>query len=182
MSKFQQLRHILTQLAQQAAQLDRQRGEQYQPLFDERLFRCKARLLVPCVEEAQSTFDAILREEQAGKLTAGRAEYLTEHLLAQLSAIQRELSTQQIRQHAPRHSLHFRKPINELYQELAQHQEWERRLMDMVRAKEQALNHAPAFQQQAAQQALIATEQRLKRCQEAKIKLEKQITYREKHQ
>lgn len=182
MSKLDSLQPVLTQLAQHAAALDRQRGEQHQPLFDERLFRCKARLLVPCTEEAQSTFDTIVREEQAKLLTAGRAEYLTERLLSQISAIQRELSTPDIRRQAPRHPHHFRKPINELYQELAQHQEWERRLMEMVRAKEQALATAPSFQQQAAQQALIATEQRLKRCQEAKIKLEKQITYREKHQ
>lgn len=182
MSKFEQLSSTLTQLALDAAQLDRQRGEQYQSLFDERLFRCKGRLLVPCAEEAKSTFDTILREEQAGMLTAGRAEYLTEHLLAQISAIQRELSTQNIRKNAPRHHHHFRKPINELYQDLAQHQEWERRLIDMVREKERALSTAPSFQQHEAQKALLATEQRLKRCQEAKVKLEKQITYREKHQ
>ncbi|MGR5471493.1 primosomal replication protein PriC, partial [Vibrio astriarenae] len=33
-----------------------------------------------------------------------------------------------------------------------------------------------------AQKALIATEQRLERCQAALLKLENQITHREKHQ
>lgn len=54
--------------------------------------------------------------------------------------------------------------------------------MEMVRDKELALQYAPPFQQQAAQQELLATEQRLKRCQEAKLKIENQITYRERNQ
>lgn len=179
---FNQLDEKLEQLSRQAAQLDRQRGEHYQPLFDERLFHCLSRLLVPCVEEARSTYKTIIRENESGLLTPLRAEYLTEQLLAQISAIQREISTQSIRKTEIKHSSHYRKPINRLYQDLAQHQEWETRLMDMVREKEQALAAAPHFQQQEAQKALIATEQRLERCRVAKLKLEKQITFRERHQ
>ncbi|KJY83199.1 prepilin peptidase [Vibrio galatheae] len=182
MSIVKQLQPTLEQLAVNAAALDRQRGEHHLPLFDERLFQCRAKLLVPCVKEIQATLDSIIREENAGKLTPMRAEYLTERLLAQISAIKRELATTTIRKHEPKHSSYYRKPINELYQHLAQHQEWERRLMEMVRDKELALQYAPPFQQQSAQQSLIATEQRLKRCQEAKLKIEKQITYRERNQ
>ncbi|WP_047045242.1 primosomal replication protein [Vibrio mexicanus] len=182
MSRFSQLEPTLERLAQQAAQLDRQRGEHHQPLFDERLFHCKARLLVPCVQETKATFDTIIREEKANRLTALRAEHLTEQLTAQISAIQRELSTQSIRQNEPKHASYYRKPISDLYQELAQHQEWERRLKEMVVEKRYALEQAPAFHQQQAQKALLATEQRLERCQESKLKLEKQITFREKNQ
>lgn len=182
MAQFDQLAEILNTLAGQAAQLDRKRGEHHQPLFDERLFHTRSQLLVPCVAEARTTFDSIIREQQSGRLTALRAEYLTERLLAQIAAIQRELSTQTIRKHEIKHSSYYRKPINVLYQELAQHQEWERRLKQMVRDKEVALENAPAMTRQQAQQALIATEQRLVRCQAAKLKLEQQITYREKNQ
>ncbi|MGY5537686.1 primosomal replication protein [Vibrio brasiliensis] len=182
MSKFNQLQSTLEQLAVDAAALDRKRGEHHQPLFDERLFHSRSKLLVPCVKETQGTLESIIREQTAGKLTALRAEYLTERLLSQVSALQRELATTKIRKQEPKHKSHFQKPINELYQNLAQHQEWERRLLEMVRDKELALQYAPPFQQQAAQQALIATEQRLKRCQEAKLKVEKQITYRERNQ
>lgn len=182
MSQLKQLSTTLEQLAQQAAQLDRQRGEHHLPLFDAVLFHCKARLVVPCVKETQATLDTIIREQDSGKLTPIRAEYLTERLLAQISAIQRELATQTIRKSEPKHKSYYQKPINVLYQELAQHQEWERRLMEMVRDKQMALQYASPFQQQQAQQALLTTEQRLKRCQEAKIKLEKQITYRERNQ
>ncbi|KOO16416.1 prepilin peptidase [Vibrio xuii] len=182
MSKINQLKSTLEELVVQAASLDRQRGEHHLALFDERLFQCKAKLLVPCVKETQSTLQSIIREEEAGKLTAMRAEYLTERLFAQVSAIQRELATTKIRKNEPKHKSYFQKPINELYQHLSQHQDWERRLMEMVRDKELALQYAPPFQQQAAQQDLLTTEQRLKRCQEAKLKIEKQITYRERNQ
>ncbi|MDF5474114.1 primosomal replication protein, partial [Vibrio parahaemolyticus] len=40
-----QLQENLEQMAKQAAVLDRQRGEHHVPLFDERLFGCRSRLL-----------------------------------------------------------------------------------------------------------------------------------------
>lgn len=182
MSRIKELSNTLEQLANQAAALDRKRGENHLPLFDERLFYGKSKLLVPCVKETQSTLESLIREEEAGILTTLRAEYLTERLFSQVSAIQRELATTNIRKNEPKHKSYYQKPINELYQQLAQHQEWERRLKEMVREKELALEYAPPFQQQTAQQTLIATEQRLKRCQESKLKIEKQITYRERNQ
>ena len=182
MRQLSQINSTLESLIKQAAQVDRKRGEHHQALFDERLFHGQARLLVPCVEEAKATLASLVREQDAEKLTAQRAEFLTERLVAQIEAIQRELSTLAIRKDEPKHYHHFRKSINQLYQELAQHQEWERRLKDMVRAQEQAVSQAPFSQQSQAQQTLIKTEQRLKRCQDSKLKLEKQITFREKNQ
>ncbi len=182
MNDFSKLTGLLEELKSSAAQVDRTRGEHHLPLFDETLFHCHGKLLTPCVIEAQSTLDSILREQKANKLTQARAEYLTERLLAQVSAIQREISTQGIRSKEPKHSSYYRKPISDLYQDLAQHQDWERRLKLLVSDKEYALDNAPGFQKQTAQQALLVAEQRLKRCQEAKAKIEKQITYRERHQ
>lgn len=182
MSDLSRLNSLLDELKHHAAQVDRVRGEHHQPLFDDVLFHCRGKLLTPCVQEAESTLNAITREQHAGKLTQQRAEYLTERLLAQVGAIQRELSTQSIRKNEPKHSSYYRKPISDLYQDLAQHQDWERRLMEMVLDKQQALEQASVYHKQAAQQALLAVEQRLKRCQDAKAKIERQITYREKHQ
>lgn len=172
----------LDELAVQAAHLDRQRGEHHTPLFDERLFACRSRLLVPCVKETKATLDALLREQKEQRLTTQRAAYLTEQLVSQLSAIQREISTTTIRKNEIKHASHYRKPINSLYQELAQHQEWTRRLKEMVLEKQRELDAAPAFLRTQAQQALLATEQRLARCQAAMLKIENQITYREKNQ
>ena len=53
-----QLQENLEQMAKQAAVLDRQRGEHHVPLFDERLFGCRSRLLTPCVKEAKATLGA----------------------------------------------------------------------------------------------------------------------------
>lgn len=121
-----------------------------------------------------------MREQNEGKLTALRAEYLTERLVAQIGAIQREISTTKIRKNEIKHSSYFRKPINVLYQELAQHQEWARRLREMVLEKERAVESAPSFMRADAQKVLLATEQRLARCEAALLKLENQITHREK--
>ncbi|MDF2153654.1 primosomal replication protein [Vibrio sp. CAU 1672] len=177
-----QLSEKLDQAEKQAAQLDRQRGEHHVPLFDERLFSCRSRLLTPCVKEARGTLDTILREQKEQVLTSLRAEYLTERLIAQITAIQREISTLKIRKSEIKHSSHFRKPINVLYQELAQHQEWARRLREMVLEKQHALDTAPSYLRAEAQKILLATEQRLERCEAAVLKLENQITYREKNQ
>ncbi|WP_423839681.1 primosomal replication protein [Vibrio mytili] len=179
---IEQLSQNLDHMAKQAAVLDRQRGEHHVPLFDERLFSCRSRLLTPCVKEAKATLATILREQAENMLTSQRAEYLTERLVAQISAMQREISTTKIRKNEIKHSSHFRKPINALYQELAQHQEWARRLREMVLDKERALASATSFQRAEAQKVLLATEQRLARCEAALLKLENQITYREKHQ
>ena len=73
-----------------------------------------------------------MRERESGRLNSLRAEYLTENLVAQLQAIQRELSTQAIRKkNEIKHSSYFQEPINQLYQKLAQHQEWERGLKEI---------------------------------------------------
>ncbi|CAH0540624.1 primosomal replication protein [Vibrio marisflavi] len=180
MRQLSQIEHTLESLNKQATQVDRTRGEHHQALFDERLFHGKARLLVPCVEEAQATLSSLTREQQTEKLTRQHAEFLTQRLVAQIEAIQRELSTLSIRKKEPKHRHYFRKSIHRLYQDLAQHQEWERRLKEMVRAQELAVSQASFSQQAQAQQTLIKTEQRLKRCQDSKLKLEKQITFREK--
>ncbi|WP_171972096.1 primosomal replication protein PriC, partial [Vibrio panuliri] len=73
MTQFKPLIATLEQLAVQAAELDRSRGEHHQALFDERLFHGSSRLLVPCVKEAQATLTTLMREQESGKLTALRA-------------------------------------------------------------------------------------------------------------
>lgn len=182
MSKIKQLTSTLDELTAKASSLDDERGKHHLPLFDEQLFQCKATFLVPCIEETRQTLASLIREDDTGKLTPARAEYLTERLISQIEAIQRELATTKIRKHEPKHDSYYQKPINELYQNLAQHQEWERRLKEMVREKQLQLEHAPPLQKPALQNALAATEQRLSRCQASKIKIEKQITYRERNQ
>ncbi|GAM56226.1 primosomal replication protein N prime prime [Vibrio ishigakensis] len=54
--------------------------------------------------------------------------------------------------------------------------------MDMVLDKHKALEQAAGFNRSNAQRAVLQTEQRLERCRQAIIKIEKQITFREQHQ
>lgn len=180
MNSFSDIANKLDELSKQAAQRDRIKGEHHQPLFDEHLFKCRARLLVPCVSETKATYENIIREQQANRLTELRAQHLTQLLLSQLAAIQRELATQNIRHNEIKHSSYYRKPINELYQELSQHQEWEIRLRDLVFQKATRVENCSSFERAQAQKDLLAAEQRLERCQAAKLKIEKQITFREK--
>lgn len=83
------LKAQLQTLANQAADIDRRRGESAKPLFDERLFTCLSRLLTPCVMEAQAVVTTLEREHSAGKLSGLRAEHLCEKLLNQIGALQK---------------------------------------------------------------------------------------------
>ncbi|MBE3652893.1 prepilin peptidase [Vibrio navarrensis] len=171
----------LEQMAVQAIELDRLRGEHHAPLFDERLFSCRAHLLTPCVEEAEATLETLIREQNEQMLTSKRAQFLSERLLAQLAAISRELLADTVtRKDEIAPMSYSRKPINLLYQELAQHQEWRRRLRELVTEKQRALAMASAPGRAQAQQALLVAEQRLSRCQAAILKIENQITDQEK--
>lgn len=182
MTNFSSIEIMLEQLSKTAAEIDRRRGEQRLPLFDERLFGCRSRYLIPCINETKATLESIQREEKANILTTQRAEYLTQMLVAQIEAIQREVATQRIRSNEPRPKGSYKKPISDMYQDLAQHQEWERRLSQMTREQESAVNNCHSFsQQQELQRTLLTTEKRLQRCKEAMKRLEQQITYREQH-
>ncbi|PKF51014.1 primosomal replication protein PriC [Enterovibrio nigricans] len=176
-----QLKSELQSLATKAADIDRRRGEGAKPLFDERLFTCLSRLLSPCVTEARSVVDTLEREKESGRLSSLRAAHLCEKLVNQISALQREVATVSVRAKEKTYAPKMRSSISQLYQDLAQHQEWERRLSDMVRDAESKLGHCGSLsEQQAAQKLLLTTEKRLLRCREAKQKIESRISFREK--
>ncbi|WP_281544120.1 primosomal replication protein [Grimontia sp. SpTr1] len=175
------LRTELQTLANRAAEIDRKRGESAKPLFDERLFSCLAKLLTPCVSEAKSVVDTIEREQASGRLSAMRAEHLCEKLVNQIGALQREMATLAIRQQEKAMAPKTGASISQLYQDLAQHQGWERRLEDMVRDAEAKMGQYASFaEQQQAQKQLLALEKRLSRCREARQKIESRISFRER--
>ena len=181
MTTLKQISTTLDSLAKQAEQLDTQRGEHHKPLFDEQLFHCRAKKLLPCVLEAKASFEHIYQHADSCALSAEQAESAADTLIAQLEAIQRELATQSIRAQEPKHAMYTGKSIKQLYQERSQHQEWTRRLRELVAEKQQQLNSAPASQYKQHQQALLQAEQRLKRCLDAQVKLDKYIAFKEKN-
>ncbi|MDG3087677.1 primosomal replication protein [Vibrio hannami] len=179
---FLQLTNLLEQLTLQAEQLDGKRGEHHHPLFDDRLFSTRSMLLTPYVDETRNLVVTLINEKDSGQLTPEHAEYLTDKLLDQISAIQLELNTQELRKSEAKPRGYYKKPICLLYQDLAQHQEWERRLKELVRAKEKEAEQAPPTLKPQALKALINAEKRLERCIAAKANIEKQIYKRERKQ
>ncbi|MGF1759402.1 primosomal replication protein [Photobacterium sagamiensis] len=181
MSDLARLEAIIVQLTTEAAQIDRRRGEASRPLFDEQLFRCRSKLLTPCVDEIHSEITALRKERQAGKLQASRTQHICEKVIAQIQAVQRELATLKIRKNEPKRPGSWRRPINELYQDLSQHKDWERRLATMLRDKELLFSHCSTIaEQQKLQKEILALEGRLSRCRTAMVKIEKSISHRER--
>ncbi|WEM43086.1 primosomal replication protein [Photobacterium sp. DA100] len=181
MLDFQRLEALTTQLADKAADTDSKRGEAQRPLFDEQLFHCHGKLLVPCVEEVREEIQALSREHQQGKLDPTRAQHICERIVSQIQAIQRELATQTIRKNEPQRTRHWQKPIYELKQDLAQHLVWAKRLAAMQRHKERALSQCrSAEEQQVLQNEAATLAERLHRCRMALAKIEKQISMRER--
>ena len=64
---------------------------------------------------------------------------------------------------------------HQLYADLTQHHEYERRLMDMIRERENKLSHADKTQGQKLQQEIFALHGRLGRCRRAICSLEVRI-------
>ncbi|MFD2180139.1 primosomal replication protein PriC [Veronia pacifica] len=181
MTALSPIKQQLEQMAKHAADIDRKRGEGRRPLFDERLFKCRSKLLTACVNETQSIISTLEKEQQSGKLSAARADHLCETLLNQVSALQREMATLGIREKEKHYAPKTSVSISQLYQDLAQHQGWERRLEDMVRDSETQLSQCDTLkEQQACQKKLLALEKRLSRCREAKARIEGRISFREK--
>ncbi|KLV09213.1 prepilin peptidase [Photobacterium aquae] len=181
MKDLQRLEALVADLSAQATLVDKTRGEAARPLFDEHLFRSRSKLLAPCVNEIRNEIQALNREQLTGHLLASRTQHVCEKIVAQIQAIQRELATQQIRKNEPKPRQGWRKPVQQLYQDLAQHQEWERRLADTLRDKEMLLSRTTSpSERQQLQQAVLAYEGRLNRCRAALVKIEKAIGQQER--
>jgi primosomal replication protein N'' len=171
---------IIIDIKHRATNLDASRGEHHGYLFDSSLFHCKSHLLMPCVIELEQTLNELKKYQTAHINHPQHVEYLCEKLVNQLSAIQRELDSPKLRakESKPYHASY--PSISQLYQDLAQHQEWERRLQDMLLDKNRQIETLPVHQRAPIQQAIITLEQRLSRCQKAKQRIEKTITRLEK--
>jgi len=180
-AQLETMHQLLDQLAKRAAEVDRRRGEANAPLFSIQLFQCQGKLLTPCVNEAQGLLNVMRRDDEQGLLTEARATHICETLLAQISALQRELATLPLRKQEQATRGRRRQSIGELYQELAKHQDWERRLEDKLRDANASVDAAstPAVLQDYQKQVL-ALEQRLARCRQARERIESTISYRER--
>ena len=173
--KLEQLIAELEQLSLRAADVDKVRGKSPKPLFDKQLFSCLAKTLTPCVKEATHNANTLLRQQNT-PVSAASTQHLCDKLLHQVAALHRELANGALRHKERRFTPKAPVPIHVLRQDLAQHHEWERRLQAMVDEAEiqleKSLQYPDVEQHKARQQHLFATKNRLKKCSEAKQKIE----------
>ncbi len=179
-NRFEQLLPIIQSLEENAKAIDKKFGEHTRARFDRTLFHCYSKLMLPCVKELKHTFSELTKEiDTTDKNHSSSIEYLAERLLNQISALQREIATIGLRRREPKVFVKGYS-LDDLYQQLAQHQDWERRLQMMILDKSDTLTTSAPEHRQAIQQQIINLEQRLARCQQAKDKLEKKIALRER--
>ena len=181
MKQLNELSNLLDQLTSQAIQRDQQYGDCHQPLFDQSLFHCQSAQLYPYVEEAKQTFDKLTTQI---KLPPNHPQvgYLSEKLICQIDALNKELASFDVRQQESRQRPTKRNGLGQLYQNLAQHQVWESQLKAIVTQSEQIYSQAISKDKGFALQKLETARRRLQRCQQAKIRIEKHITYKERNQ
>ncbi|EKN3568085.1 primosomal replication protein PriC [Yersinia enterocolitica] len=102
--------------------------------------------------------------------------FLAEKLVAQISALQRELATQKLRKTNSEPKYNKLDP----YHKLAEHQDYERRILAMIQDRESQLGKQNLLtEQQKIQKELAALEGRLMRCRQALIKIERSIEKKE---
>ncbi|MEL0610114.1 primosomal replication protein [Vibrio echinoideorum] len=172
MNQFSKLKNVIDTLIGHCSQVDKGRGAYHQALFDRTLFKSRAFILLPYALETQATYHTILREQATNQLIAPRANYLTEKLTNQIAAIQRELANHDLR--LDRKSK-LGKSLNDLYNELAQHQDWQKRLVDLVQLRKLTFDSAPRHSKKKAEEAWQLAKERLERCEDSMKNIERLI-------
>ncbi|MEI7367640.1 primosomal replication protein [Pectobacterium sp. 1950-15] len=145
-----------------------------QSRFDRQLFSSYGTRLRDYRAEVEQNLHAI--KQLVAEQRTERVAFLAEKLVSQIAALQRELATQSLR----RQEQHAAPPPEDVYHKLAEHQDYERRLLSMIQDRESLLITQTLFsEQQRLQKELAALESRLSRCRQALSRLERQIERRE---
>ncbi|WP_159567091.1 primosomal replication protein PriC [Budvicia diplopodorum] len=168
--------HTLEQQIQQLAQTiaDAPAMSAAQPRFDNQLFNQRGARLNNYLAEVEKNLSQLKQEVEKGRQE--QVAFLAERIVAQITALQRELATLKLRE---KNTIAV-KSGTDMYQTLAQHQDFERRLQEMLRDKESLLFQQTTLDaQQKLQKELATLEGRLVRCRQALRRIEKQIERRE---
>jgi primosomal replication protein N'' len=162
----------VAELAQAIAPVSLQRASQAR--FDRKLFSTHSTQLKDYLTEVQANLAQLELSVKVGK--AEQVAYLAEKLVAQISALQRELATWKMRKNDPQ-------PVvaENLYEKLSTHQDYERRIQIMINDRESQLSiQVTLAGQQKLQKELAALEGRLQRCRQALTRIERAIERRER--
>ncbi|EKT65007.1 primosomal replication factor N'' [Providencia burhodogranariea DSM 19968] len=144
--------------------------------FDTKLFSTKSTHLGDCQKELNKLYEQLCHSVSLNHKE--QVNFLTEKIAHQIQALSRELSTQSLRKKET--SFREKKDRVDLYQRLAEHQDFERRLLGMVSERELQLNaltdHTKRHQ---CQKDIAALAGRLYRCRQALMRIEKAIEHQE---
>ncbi|MGK2889582.1 MAG: primosomal replication protein PriC [Candidatus Malihini olakiniferum] len=132
--------------------------------FDRQIFQSHGTRLRDYLSEVEQNFQALrhLVEEDCTE----RVAFMTERLVAQIGALQALRRQEET-------------PVaiaSDLYQKLAEHQDYERRLNLMIQDRESQLDIAVTLSaQQQLQREIVALEGRLAFCRQALLRLERKV-------
>lgn len=172
-TQITQLKALLQQLLEWAQQLDRKKKPgKPQHWFDSSLFSCHSPDLADYVLDSLRYLDHLQR--QGDKLSTAARQRLIERLNEQVAALTLAFRNREVRQHAP--SLPRTKAVvqqlaassQQLYQQLSEYQQFESRLLDMVRLAERDSS-------KEATNKTLALHARLGRCRKAINEVEQAI-------
>jgi len=179
-------------------------------LFSSVLFKTQSDCFVPYVTETKKRLEELSRLLQTTLANTNKEEIAKESLAQieqQIAAIMNALQANQSMHQAAQLSFDTKKRVrakaakarqskaneqysklaktvllnsHQLYQQLNEHHEFERRLMDMVQTRQQQLNHCKANQSSKLSQEVLALHQRLGRCRKAISTIERNIELSEK--
>lgn len=140
-----------------------------QSRFDHLLFITRGNRLGDYLSESRATLSHLTSAVEQGRIE--RVAWLAQRLTDQMLALSRELATQNLRQERSAVA-----PAEDVYARLAEHQNYERRLLAMIRDRD-SLRAATDDLARARQlqQEIAALERRLQRCRQALSRLEYQI-------
>ncbi|WP_413734840.1 primosomal replication protein PriC [Sodalis sp. RH21] len=144
-----------------------------QSRFDHQLFQSRGTRLEDYLAESRETLQRLSLAADGGH--TDRVAWLAQRLIDQMTALARELATQDLRRQQPQKT-----PAVDYYTKLNEHQDYERRLLTMIRDRDSLrANTGDSARQQQLQQEIAALEGRLARCRQALARLERQIERRE---
>lgn len=138
------LLHTLQQQVNQLASAiaDAPASAVMQPRFDDRLFNTRDPRLSHCQSEVENNLQ--LLSQAVEKRAQQQVAFLAERIVAQIEALQRELATLPVRER----NVFNVKVEQDIYQTLARHQDYERRLVAMRRDKESLLSRQTTLSEQ----------------------------------
>lgn len=209
MNSIQRLTEVLLHLTKEAKLLDKQNSHnkshsliENNNLFSSNLFFSQSDRYLPYVEEVERRLNELHRLITSDKRELSFA--LLEHLEQQILAISNALHANSTMHQAAKVSFDANKKIrvkkakakqinkyqnltkklvlnsHQLYQKLTEHHEFERRLMDMLTAKERQRQECKKHESDKLSSEVLTLHQRLGRCRKAISTIERDIELAEK--